>query len=113
VDDRLNQLVQTLQDAGLSVVDVVRGPPVVITYAVGMTAAQQVQGDGIVASFDFRRRRPRGLNALIADVNALSTADRNKLTAACLAEFVQRFPQAPSKLGLSVTLLGDELDPTP
>lgn len=108
MDDRLNQLVQALQAAGLPVVSVERGPPVLV-WLNAATPAQQTQANAIAAGFDFRPRRPRKLADLTAAVNALTAAQKNALLAVCCADLLQRNPQAARQLGIALD--GDEVAP--
>ncbi len=72
------------------------------------TCTEAVQEDSpeLQAFLHPPQRRPRQLANLIADIQALSAADRNKLTMATLAGFLQNHPGLARSVGISLD--GDE-----
>lgn len=75
------------------------------------TSAQRTQAQTILTNFDRRARRPRSIAALVADINAMTVANRNILLVAVLAQILQRDPQFAIRAGFPA-LVGDEVDPT-
>lgn len=73
------------------------------------TASQRAQAAQILAGFIFEPRRPRSRASLLADVQALTAAQRNLLLAAVAVDFLQREPGFAQKLGIN--LEGDEVAP--
>lgn len=73
------------------------------------TAPQRALAAQILAAFSFERRRPRSRASLMADVQALTAAQRNQLVAAMAVDFLQREPDFAQKLGINLD--GDEVAP--
>jgi len=108
---RLAALDKQIRDAGVPIDGVSRSPAGVvrIDFRPTATAPQQALAASLAAAFDFTPRRPRMHTALMTDIAALSSADRNTLLHAVLADFLRNHPTFAAQFGLS--LVGDEVVP--
>lgn len=102
---------------GITVTDINAEPPVVtINYSELATAQQIIDGNAILADFDWRARRALPTATVRATLlNALTQSDRTNLVVAILAQFLLGDPRQAAKLISLVGLSGvavDEVDPT-
>ncbi len=104
---RLQALTEQIADTGIPVHGVSIGPPIRVDFKPEATDQQRQQAASIVAGFDTRPRKPRPLAALIADIEALTVIQRNKLLVVMAAKFLQDYPRAARKLGIALD--GDEV----
>lgn len=79
-------------------------------FDVAATAPQRALAAQMLAAFSFERRRPRSRASLLAEVQALTTNQRNQLLAVMAVDFLLREPGFAKKLGINID--GDEVDPT-
>lgn len=108
---RLTELHESLLRAGLPVVGVALvepTPPVKVRldFAAEATAEQRAEAEARAASFDWRKRQPRPLADLVADLERLPPAERQRLVDLVLAETLRGRPDFASRHGIA--LEGDE-----
>lgn len=83
------------------------GAPV-IQFLPSATASQKNAASTILAGYDFRPRRSRSFASIMADIAALSNADRAKLLSAVCANFLRENPIFASQFSINID--GDEPD---
>lgn len=108
IDDPTARLLEKLVDAGLPAVGVQRRPDgrFVVDMAPDATPEQASQAQDFADDYEDRRRRPRPLQAIYADLRALPQADFLKALAAVAAVVLQDNPAIATRLGINVP--GDE-----
>lgn len=100
---------------GISIVDPNTVPPTVNpNYPATNTAEQNATGDGIIAAFDWRKRRKLSRNTVVAGLQSLTNAQRNNLLLHLLAQYFRDNPSVAAQVGtfLGTQVAVDEVDPT-
>lgn len=82
-------------------------PPVRIDFKAEATPEQRALAATVLASFDFTPRKRRARLAIIQDIAALSSPDRNKLIAGVVADYLIANPTFAKSLNISID--GDEV----
>lgn len=107
----LDRLYRQIRGAGIPIdgVSGISSTTYRIDFRPEATAPQRAQANSIAQTFDWRRRRNRPYNDLVADINALSVADRQRLINLVLADFLREHPNFAIRFGINVD--GEEPEP--
>lgn len=102
---RFSDLDIAIRDVSSNIACVSYRPPrgVDVFYTGGATRQEQNAVDAVVAAFDWTPRSKKSLGQLRTEIEALSNADRNKLVAAVLGEFLRDHPRFAERLGISLS----------
>src|SRR4051812_48235498 len=79
-----------------------------LSFTGGATQLQQTQANAFVLTYVDNPRRPRSIAAILTDLQALTTAQQNKIIAICCAYIIQQNPDFAAKV--NVVLSGDQPD---
>ena len=103
----IERLHQQIAATGIPIVGVSgSGPNVRIDFAPEATPQQRSQAAQIAAQFDWRPRQPRASAAILADIQALSPAESQKLIVRLLRDRILEQPFWAIEQGVNVA--GDE-----